>query len=336
MDSEKYLITGAGGQLGHALQKELGGPEGFALSRTREALDITDREALEAWIPSTRPDAIVNCAAYTDVNGAEVDREACWAVNVQGTLNLAEIALKQDIPFFHISSDFVFGADRGRLQPDSPVDESHPDYVSLDVLRQQLEYSEAALVGPCGYYAGTKAAAEHALLHLAAENPRFEYYIIRTAGLFEKPWRTQRNFLHAITDRINRSNGDVPVVNDVYTNLCSAEDLAQVIVWMLKNREEWGSDGPTCPKGIYHVTNEGVVTWYEVARYVARKIGHAGRVVPTSRHDYAASQDQDPDSAPSYTALSGAKYRSLSGPPMPAWQKAVDVWIDESATYFAK
>lgn len=333
-DMEKFLITGATGQLGHALQLKLGGDDGNAMPRSREALDITNTEMIEEWLPTVRPDAVINCAAYTNVPKAEEDVEQCWRVNALGVATLARVCAEHDIPFFHISTDFVFGQDFARCMRRGETDVTFEEPLNMDQVRREMTYTENCPVGPCGHYAQSKVAGEHAILSLATENPDFNYWIIRTAGLFEKPWRKTNNFLYQIASRLTNT-GSLPVVSDVFTNICYAEHLVKAIKWMVDNREEWTTDeGPLCPKGTYHIANDGACSWYEIANRLAAKLGSTALVTPTTRAAYAASQNKDPKRAPSYTCLDMAKYEETEGPKMPHWHKAVDAWAKVAADHF--
>ena len=162
-DMEKYLITGASGQLGHALQLAFGGEDGNAMARPHEALDITDTTQVSKWLPVAKPDVVINCAAYTNVPQAEKDREQCWRVNALGVDNLARICSEKDIPFFHISTDFVFGQDFARCAM-AKLDPRKPVLDPEAARRAQAAYTEDCPVGPVGYYALSKAAGEHAVL----------------------------------------------------------------------------------------------------------------------------------------------------------------------------
>lgn len=329
-DMEKYLITGASGQLGYALQLAFGGEEGNAMPRAREAFDITDTDQVTERIAAVKPDAVINCAAFTNVPQAERDREACWRVNALGVDNLARVCSANNIPLFHLSTDFVFGQDFARCSSRKPT---------LDPLRaqlQQIPYTEDCPVGPVGVYSMSKTAGEHALLTRAAQNPEFNYYIIRTAGLFEKPWRQMNNFPFKIARKVLKEGSEpVAVVQDVYTNICYVEHLVAAIKWMVENRNEWSSEiGPVVATGIYHIANQGHASWYDIARRIASQMGSSPMVRPSTRKEYMAALGLPETSSPSYTCLDLSKYHDTFGPPMPTWQAAVDEWCELAKKYF--
>jgi dTDP-4-dehydrorhamnose reductase len=143
----RILLTGGEGRLGAELQALL--PE--AVAPTEAAMDITDPAAIAATFDRENPEVLVHCAAYTDVAGAEIDRAACWRVNVDGTRNLVTEVLAREIFLVHISTDYVFDGTRGN-------------------------YAEGDPVGPvCNYYALSKLAAEQ----VARVAP--EHLVIRTS-----------------------------------------------------------------------------------------------------------------------------------------------------------
>jgi dTDP-4-dehydrorhamnose reductase len=135
----RVLLTGGNGRLGRELRALLGAREDVELlAPPRAELDVTDAGSFRAAALGFRPDAVVHAAAYTDVAGAERDREACWTVNVVGTRNAASAADAAGARLVHVSTDYVFWGDRGG-------------------------YAEDDVPGPVrNYYALTKLVAEEA------------------------------------------------------------------------------------------------------------------------------------------------------------------------------
>lgn len=294
--TEKFLITGASGQLGYELHQQLKRTQ-QSLPKTRDTLNIGSFKHVYEWLKTTRPDAIVNCAGYTNVAGAERDQQTCWLANTCGVNNLACSASKLDIPLIHISTDFVFGQDMRRRRP----------------------YRESDPVSPLGYYGLSKANGEHALLTWASMR-QFPWWIIRCGGMFERPWRPRSNFPNAIRQALQcRAQKTVQVIGDVRTNLTYTPHLARVILWLLKNREQ-------IPSGIYHVTNAGECTWYEVAEIIARQTRFSYKLRCVPREEYLRIQSKPPCTSPKFTCLSMERYEKLGGPPMPPWQDAVKDW----------
>jgi len=335
-DMEKYLITGAAGQLGYALQAAFGGEDRNAMPRARESFDITDTEQVRERIVAVKPDVVINCAAFTDVPRAERDRETCWRVNALGVDNLARACSEHNIPLFHISTDFVFGQDFARCAGRKFDPTQSPLLDLAEAKRQQALYTEECPVGPVGFYAMSKAAGEHALLTRAAQNPEFNYFIIRTAGLFEKPWRQANNFPFKIARKLFKGGHEpVNVVADVFTNICYVDHLVAAIKWMVESRDEWSSEvGPVVANGIYHIANQGNASWCDIAKRIASRLGTGPHVQASSRQEYASSIGMPESSTPSFTCLDLGKYHETFGPPMPTWQTAIDLWCEQAKKYF--
>lgn len=188
------LVTGALGQLGRALQDAL---LGHALTRVDlPEVDITDRESFSHIVDDSRPDLVIHCAAYTDVDGSARDPVLAHRVNALGTQNVALACQAGNIPLVHISTNEVFSGDN------------------------PAGYEEWMPLSPRNSYGVSKAAAE---THVRSLLNR--YYIVRTAWLYAPGGR---NFIHAILRRA-RETGSIRVVTDEIGNPTYVSDLAQAI-----------------------------------------------------------------------------------------------------------
>ena len=194
----RILITGANGQLGKALQRVLA--EHTLVPLDLPEVDVYDRTALAAAWSDARPELVIHCAAYTDVDGCARDPELAYRVNTLGTQNVALLCAAGDIPLAHISTNEVFAGD------------------------DPAGYEEWMPLAPRNPYGVSKAAAE---AHVRALLRRF--YIIRTAWLFAPGGR---NFIHAILRRA-RETGEVRVVTDEVGNPTYAADLAAAIAQLI-------------------------------------------------------------------------------------------------------
>ena len=195
----RIMVTGANGQLGYDCVAEARhrGYEIYGLGRTE--LDITDQKAILERIGAIKPDAILHCAAWTTVDGAEDQPEVCRKINADGTRNIAEAAKAADAKLLYISTDYVF--DGSGETPWKETDEPHP----LNV------------------YGRSKLAGEEAVRSIADR-----HFIVRTSWLYGVHGK---NFVKTIL-RIGRECDTVRVVNDqIGTPTCSA-DLARLIVDM--------------------------------------------------------------------------------------------------------
>ncbi|HTM25668.1 MAG TPA: NAD(P)-dependent oxidoreductase [Vicinamibacterales bacterium] len=236
----RVLVTGAAGLLGSAVVAELGGVYDVEAA-DRSTLDITDAAAVERIVGRVRPDAIVNCAAYNDVDGAETDAVRALSVNAFGVLTLARIAGEAGSALVHYSSDFVFDGETTR--PYREEDEPRPRSV----------------------YAASKLLGEW----FAADAPR--RYVLRVESLFGPAAAgARRGSLGAIVDHIRR--GEVaPVFVDRTVSPSFTIDVAAA------TRRLIASDAPA---GLYHCVNDGAATWREVAEEAARLLGAELRIRP--------------------------------------------------------
>lgn len=190
-----FLITGANGQLGRALRKELGER---AVYCDRAALDIADASAVRAFFSGKNFDAIVNCAAYTAVDKAESEPEAAQKINVCGAQNLAETG----IPLVHVSTDYVFDGEKNR------------------------PYRETDATAPQSVYGATKLAGELAVLERAGTAA-----VIRTSWLYSE---FGNNFVKTMR-RLGAERERLGVVFDQTGTPTYAEDLAKAIAALLPN-----------------------------------------------------------------------------------------------------
>lgn len=242
-----WLITGGSGQLGIAVSKELdkrGIPFGAWSSKD---LDITQSSTVSEAIEKLSPIVIINCAAWTDVDGAESREVDALRVNSDGPENLALAARKSDSKLIHVSTDYVFSGE------------------------SQAPWQIGDEINPHSAYGRTKAQGESRVLASYPKNS----FVVRTAWLYS-PWG--KNFAKTMTKLALKGDGEVRVVNDQFGQPTSASDLAKQLV-------ELGSS--TSPAGIYHGTNSGQATWFEFAQEIFKLSGaDIGRVIPVSSTEY--------------------------------------------------
>jgi dTDP-4-dehydrorhamnose reductase len=193
-----WLILGGSGQLGIALSEELGRRGTIFKAWGRQELDITNAPIVRDVISALSPSVIINCAAWTDVDGAESHEEEAFLVNSQGVENLAVAAKACQSKFIHISTDYVFSG-----SSEHPWKESDPKL-------------------PVSVYGRSKASGEDKAIEFYREGS----YIIRTAWLYS-PWG--KNFAKTISQKALR-NESVNVVNDQFGQPTSAIELARSLV----------------------------------------------------------------------------------------------------------
>lgn len=242
----KILITGARGMLGQDLCSLLE-IEHEIIKYDREELDITDAEMVNKVLPELNPNAVINCAAFTDVDGCEENakKEIAMKVNGYGPGNLAKACAKLDIPFFHYSTDYIFNG--------KEKDGYKEDYDKID---------------PINAYGETKALGEK----LIKENCT-KYYILRTAWLYGK---LGKNFVDTML-QLAEKNDTLKVVNDQHGKPTFTLDLAKRTKEILDQKAE---------PGIYHVTNEGEATWFDFANEIFKIKGVKIKVTPCKTSEF--------------------------------------------------
>lgn len=242
-----WLITGGSGQLGITVSQELGERMSDFQAWSSRDLNITQGPIVKGFIGQLSPKVIINCAAWTDVDGAESDEIGASRVNSDGAFNVAVAARECGARFIHLSTDYVFsGEGKSPWEVDDAID-------------------------PKSAYGRTKAEGEARVLKNYPENS----FIVRTAWLYS-PWG--KNFAKTLTRLAITGAGEVRVVNDQVGQPTSAIDLAKMLV-------DLGlSDAPA---GIYHGTNSGQATWFEFAQEIFKLAGaDLRRVVPVTSSEY--------------------------------------------------
>jgi dTDP-4-dehydrorhamnose reductase len=231
----RILLTGAAGMLGHDVRRvgERAGHELILVDLPE--LDITDEPSVVSFFEGERPDATINCAAWTDVDGAESNREAAYAVNAEGAGNLARAAARIGTPLLHISTDYVF-------------DGTAP----LDGKGQPRAYLESDPTGPRSVYGETKLAGEQQVLAASASHT-----IVRTAWLYgvDGP-----NFVETML-RLAGERDAVQVVDDQIGSPTWSGHLAPAIVGLLERGVG----------GLVHLTGAGSVSWNGFAKEIFRQ-----------------------------------------------------------------
>jgi len=242
-----WLITGGSGQLGIAISRELSDRGiDFAAPNSQE-LNITQGSIVRDFISNLSPTVIVNCAAWTDVDGAEDNEVLASRVNSDGAENIALAAKQCGAKLIHISTDYVFSGEG------------------------QTPWQVTDEINPQSAYGRTKAAGERRVMTICPEKSS----VVRTAWLYS-PWG--KNFAKTMTRLAIKGDGEVRVVNDQAGQPTSAVDLAKQLV---------GLGQSSTPAGIYHGTNAGQATWFEFAQEIFKLAGEeVDRVRPVSSAEF--------------------------------------------------
>ena len=236
----RTLVTGANGQLGKSIknlviQQQIN--DSFVFT-TRDQLNLSDLQSLKSFFESHTFDLIINCAAYTAVDLAELDEKEANMVNHLAVRQIAEIAQNKNIKLIHISTDFVFDGFKG--QP----------------------YFEDDPAEPLNIYGKTKLAGENAVISIM----QFNAMIIRTSWVYSE---YGNNFVDTILKLVK--NGDeINVVSDQIGTPTYANDLGLAILTIIEserfNRNEQESK-------IYHYSNEGFCNWHDFAKEIIKILG---------------------------------------------------------------
>lgn len=248
MQSKKILITGANGQLGNEMRR-LGevSPNTYIYTDVAE-LDITNGDAVAAFVKDNVVDVIVNCAAYTNVDKAESDETTAELINATAVENLAKAMKAVNGTLFHVSTDYVFGN-----EGNTPRTEDMP-------------------LNPLGVYGRTKLHGEQAIAAVGCKA-----IIIRTAWLYSE---FGNNFLKTML-RLTAEREQLNVVFDQVGTPTYAGDLALAIFSIIEGGVYDGNEG------IYHFSNEGVCSWYDFATEIAIAAGNtACKVLPCHSSEF--------------------------------------------------
>ncbi|WP_373085761.1 dTDP-4-dehydrorhamnose reductase [Sneathiella sp.] len=252
----KILVTGAGGQVGAALQ-DLGSAAGHdMIGLDRRALDISDKQAVLDALPLHNPDCVINAAAYTAVDKAEDDEEVAFAINAKGPENLAKACKKLDISFLHISTDFVFDGEKTGA------------------------YLEEDPVAPLSIYGKSKAEGEGRILKTSGK-----FIIFRTAWVFGGT----QNFVTTMR-RLGETRDELNIVDDQTGGPTSCTDIARSLLIIAErvakpDFTDWG---------LYHYCGAPSVTWYGFARAIfAGRDGPVLHPIPTKDYPTPARRPKN-------------------------------------------
>ena len=202
----KILVTGVSGQLGYDVERELDQRGIEHLGTSSRELDITDREAVERLMERYRPDAVIHCAAYTKVDLAEDEPERCWAVNADGTRNVAAACRRTGAKLLYISTDYVFPGTGER------------------------SYETGDPTGPVNTYGRSKLAGE-----LAVQSLLEKYFIVRISWVFGK---NGNNFVKTML-RLAETRAELSVVCDQIGSPTYTADFAPLLCGMVQT-ERYG------------------------------------------------------------------------------------------------
>jgi dTDP-4-dehydrorhamnose reductase len=242
-------LTGSNGQIGWELSRALA-PLGEVVVYDRSGMDLTAPDHIVAALRATKPDVVVNAAAYTAVDQAEREPEVARAVNATAVGVLAEEAKRTGAPLIHYSTDYVFDGTK------------------------EAPYVEEDTPNPLNEYGRSKLAGEQAIRQI--DGP---HLIVRTSWVYAA---RGRNFLLTMI-RLLRERSEVRVVSDQIGAPTSAQAIAAATADIL---EKHGAAALGERRGVYHVTASGSTSWHEFAAAIARLERSAARVVAIPSEAY--------------------------------------------------
>jgi len=294
MNTTHILITGANGQLGHEMRNVLAGDQRFTAIFTDVAgediskLDITDEAAVEQMIAGNAIDVIVNCAAYTAVDAVEDNEPQAARLNAHAVGILARVAKRHGARMIHVSTDYVFDG------------------------QGCIPYTEDMPTAPQSAYGRTKLDGERQLIAALGTDA----VILRTAWLYS-PYG--KNFVKTMLT-LGKDKPALKVVFDQVGSPTCAHDLALAIVTVM-TAEQWHG-------GIYHYSNEGVISWYDFTKAIHRLAGITMcDVQPCHSDEFPAKAHR-----PAYSVLDKSKFKTTFGVTVPYWQDSLDKTIQRLLT----
>jgi dTDP-4-dehydrorhamnose reductase len=287
----KLLVTGGEGQLGTELISQAPAHGITVLAPTLAEMDLTRPEQIAVFCDGFQPRAVVNAAAYTQVDRAESESGLAFAVNAEAPAFLAQRCAAQSIPLIHISTDYVFDGLKG-----TPYVEEDP-------------------TSPIGVYGRSKAAGEAAVRRGWAR-----HLILRTSWLYSAHGT---NFVRTML-RLASEKDELRVVDDQFGSPTSAADLAAAVL-MLAERLCAGGEAAW---GTYHYCGQGVTSWFGfacriIAGLAARRRADGCRVVPITSAGYPTAARRPP-----YSVLDCRRIESTFGVARPPWQQSLETVLD--------
>ena len=282
------LVTGANGQLGHEMQRVASEDKNnYVFSDVvgdYTRLDITNLDDIRNMMRTQKINIIVNCAAYTNVDKAEDDEAMADLLNNKAVENLAVAAKEFDATLIHVSTDYVFQGDKC-----TPCQESWE-------------------TSPNGVYGKTKLAGEQSI-----ERVGCKHIIIRTAWLYSQ-WG--KNFVKTM-QQLTATKDSLKVVFDQVGTPTYAGDLADAIHHIYQNNllEH---------EGVYHFSNEGVISWYDFAKEICELSGNTCDIQPCHSDEFPSKVKR-----PHFSVLDKTKIKDTFGVKVPYWKDSLKKCIAE-------
>ena len=287
--SKTILVTGAGGQLGMELWKlSERYPSANFLFATKENLPVDNFNQVKSFFENQQVDYCINCAAYTAVDKAELEKQKAFLINADAAGNLATVCKAHQAQLIHISTDYVFDG------------------------KAKKPYKEEDRIAPVNVYGASKLRGEELVFN---NNP--SAVVIRTSWLYSS---FGSNFVKTMV-RIMKEKSSLPedmqsinVVSDQYGSPTYAADLATAIMTIV----EAGNNGQA-HSGIFNYSNAGATTWYDFARGIKKLADYKCTVNPIHTSEYPT-----PAKRPRYSVLDTTKIKETFNITIPKWKESLE------------
>lgn len=276
---KKVIVTGANGQLGSEIRQLAPQTDFECIYTDIDTLDLLDSTATDEFFRMHPPDFIINCAAYTAVDKAEEEPALAHQVNAELPARLAQYAARNKGMLIHVSTDYVFGGTHFR-----PLREDDP-------------------TGPESSYGKTKLEGEKAIREMK------NVLILRTSWLYSS---FGNNFVKSMV-RYTSERDELRIVFDQVGSPTYAADLAGAILEIIAN------PGEKIVPGIYHYSNEGVCSWYDLVMAIREMTGATCNIVPIETKDYPL-----PAPRPHYSVMNKEKIKKQFGLEIPYWKDSLE------------
>jgi len=275
------LITGENGQLGSEIKELSSNYQKFNFFfENSKNLDITEASIVDSYIQKNKINAVINCAAYIAVDKAEIEKEKAEKVNSIGVFNLAKAIENNGGKLIHISTDYVFNGNNS------------------------IPYKENDAVNPINFYGETKFLGEQKILSLP-----IEAIIIRTSWLYSS---FGNNFVKTML-RLGKDKNELNVVADQVGAPTYAKNLAKTCLNILSDKNKIDEESK-----IYHYANEGVTSWYDLAKAIMEISKTDCKIFPITTEEYPT-----PAKRPRYSLLNTSKIKKDFNIEIPYWRDSL-------------
>ena len=289
----KILITGAQGQVGKELVS-IANQRGFdVIAAGQTELDITQLKNIESYVEVHQPDLVINAAAYTAVNKAEEEQDITYAINRDGTANLAAVSKEKNIPLLHISTDYVFDGTKSEA------------------------YSENDAVSPLGIYGISKWQGEETIRQTLPE-----HIILRVAWVFGAQGN---NFVKTML-RLAKDRDELSVIEDQFGGPSPAKDIAKTLIILAEQYQK----EKTLEWGAYHYCGDEKVSWCGFAKEILKQAKEQGLIEKDIKvNAITTAEYQDPTKRPANSMLDCEKIKNTFGIEMPSWKESLNQVLTE-------